>query len=153
MNEGKSMNQNVVYVKAATAGGILAAIFVVLTLLSMIPILGCVTGLINCLGMLVAPGLLAAYMVHNEIGRIDPPVGAISGAISGAIAITLPMIVSVIISSVFGMGSMMSQAGMEGMAAGAAGIGMMIVIAIVVDVVLIGINAGVGAIYGLVKNR
>lgn len=144
---------------AIKAGLIMAAVFVVIGLLGIIPFVGCVTGIVGCI-LAFVPGILACYFSEQQ-GKV-PSVGegAILGAIAGPI-VALSYIITVPVGVLLGGASqaaMMQAMGQDGAASVASGGIMAIVIGIPVSLVVGGlilaaINAGTGAIYAAIKNR
>jgi hypothetical protein len=146
------MNHQVVYKKAAIAGLIMAVIFLILSVMARIPYLGCIFGLLSCVGLLFVPGLAGAKAVHDEIGMIDAPAGAISAAISSTITVIINIFISTILTLFIGTtNAMFGDLGTEQLATGAIGVIMAIGIVIGVGILFIGTNVAAGAIYGKVK--
>lgn len=155
------MDRNFVLTTSAKAGAIVGGVQIVLGLLGLIPIVGCITGLIGCV-VLFMPGVLAAHLLYEENTATPTAQGAMGGAVAGCVATLLSVLVVFPVQILVGGGSMMSQmmsqgGGPDAMAGAGMGIGVMIVAGIVGGIIgaiiSAAINAGTGALYLVIKNR
>ena len=147
------MNFGLIGKQSAIGGGLVGIGMIIITVLGLIPVIGCFIGLLNwVLGCM--PGVVAAYLIEKETGRISIGEGAVAGCIAAVIAGIMSGIVTVIAMTFFVGASTMGASEMGGMAGGAAmGAGIGIVSVLIGVVVMVVINAGTGAVYALIKNR
>ncbi len=139
--------------KAAIGGGIVGAVMFVITLASVIPVVGCFIGLLNWI-LGCTPGIVCGFLIEKETGRISIGEGAIAGCIGALVAGIISGIATIIAMTLLVGMTSAGTAEMGGMAGGAAvGIVGGIVAVAIGTGIMIPINAGTGAIYALIKNR
>lgn len=148
------MDTSLLMKKGALAGAVCGVVLIVLNLLSFIPLVGCVTGIVACV-VAFMPGVVGSYLLMQESSTTTTGEGAITGAVSGAVASLLSSVVVIPVMAFTGAAA--SLGGRGGMEQAALGGGMIFVVgiigAIIGLVILSGINAGTGALYVLIKNR